>query len=87
MSQARPFEGLKNRCTESVRAASNPMTTSRFALPIDHTSLPLWCDTNASSRAAMTGGRSAAPARTAHTTVSAATSDVENQVDRRIAKR
>ena len=50
--------------TSLAATASNPMTTSRFALPIDHTSLPLWCDTNASPWAAITGGRSAAPAPT-----------------------
>ena len=36
------------------------MTSSRFALPIDQTSLPFWCETNASPRAATIGGRSAA---------------------------
>ena len=37
MSQARPVAGLKRRCSASVRDASKPMTSSRFALPIDQT--------------------------------------------------
>ena len=63
--QARPVTGLNRRCSASVRDASKPMTSSRLALPIDQTSLLLWCATNASPRAATIGGRSAARAAAA----------------------